>query len=109
VSIKVSPDSLYKSHLIPLAYLMFIKGEGTHFRAFGTSLSFDPPEAVFPFWPIVLGNSSIWDIILVMPGWLAGVEDQTVTVTVTTEDEMVSGDFTLKLLPFILDRSRSLK
>ena len=109
VSIEVSPENLWKSHLIHLPYLIVIKGEGTHFKAFGTSLSFDPPEAAFSLLPLVLGNSSIWDIILVMPSWLAGGEDRAVTVTVTTEDEVVSDDFTLKLLPLILDQSRSLQ
>jgi hypothetical protein len=97
VSIEISPENLWKSRLIPLPYLLFIKGEGTHFKAFVTSLSFEPPEAVYRFWPLVLGKSSIWDIILVMPSWLAGEEDQTVNVTVKTGNEIVSDDFLIKL------------
>jgi len=107
--IVVSPDPLWKSHLIPLPYLMVIEGTGTHFRAFKTTLRFEPPGAIFPFFPLIWGDLYIWDLIWVMPAWFAGAEDQSVTVTVATEDEIdeiVEGDFEIKLLPFILDQQR---
>ena len=101
VSIDIWPNSLWKSRWIPLPYLMIIKGEGTHFKFFKTTLEYNPPGVVFPFWPLVLSELYIWDIVLVMPGWLAGKEDQTATITVTTEEEVVESDFTINLLPFI--------
>jgi len=54
--------------------------------------------------PIILGNDYIWNIVLIMPGWFAGSGDQEVTVTVTTGDEVVSDDFSIQELPFILER-----
>lgn len=103
ISIDLSPN---KSHWIPLPYLMVIEGNGTHFKAFTSTLDFEPASAVLPFWPLVLSELYIWDIIWVMPIWLAGEKDQTVTVTVTTEDEVVKGDFKIIPLPFLFDQGR---
>ena len=103
-SIGVSPDPMWKSRWVSLPYLLVIEGTGTHFEYFNTKLSFEPPGVVFPFFPIIWGELYIWDIVWVMPGWLAGLEDQTVTVTVITDDEEVSDDCMIKLLPFILDQ-----
>ena len=108
VSIEVSPDSLWKSHWIPLPFLLIITGEGTHFEALKSTITFQPEGALFPFCPLVLGETFIWEIILVMPSWLASGEDQMVTVTVTTEDEEVSGDVAVKLLPFIFSQETDL-
>ncbi len=102
-SIGVSPDPMWKSRWIPLPYLMVIEGKGTHFEPFKTGLSFEPLVVIFPCFQIVWDSFYIWDFVLVMPGWLAGFEDQTVTVTATTGDETVEGDFEVKLLPFILN------
>ena len=102
-AIVVSPDPMWKSHWIPLPYLMVIAGNNTHFKCFNSRLSFEPPLMVFPCFPIVWDEIYIWDFVLVMPGWLAGFDDQTVTVTVTTGDETVEDDFEVKLLPFILN------
>ncbi len=88
---------------------MVIAGNNTHFKRFNSRLSFEPPLMVFPCFPIVWDEIYIWNFIWVMPGWLAGFEDQTVTATVTTGDEVVSDDFTISLLPFILDQERSLR
>lgn len=105
-SINVSPDPIWKSHWILLPYLMVIAGEGTHFNFFNTTLAYEPSGVVFPFLPLIWSELYIWDIILVMPSWLAGEEDQMVTVTVTTEteNEVVKGDFEIKSLPFIFDQ-----
>jgi len=104
-SISISPDPMWKSRWISLPYLMVIAGNNTHFKSFNTRLSFKPPLAVFPCFPIIWNDIYIWDLIWVMPGWLAGLEDQTVTVTVTTGDEIVEDDFEVKLLPFILTQN----
>lgn len=103
-SIGVSPDPMWKSRWVSLPYLLVIEGTGTQFKCFQTRLSFEPPGVVFPFFPIIWNELYIWDIVWVMPGWLAGFEDQTVTVTVTTGDEEVGDDYMIKLLPFILDQ-----
>ena len=100
VSIEVTPDTLRKSHWIPLPYLLVIKGEGTHFKVFKTKLEFEPEGAVLPLWPLVWSETSIWSIILVMPSFLEGEEDQIVTVTVNTESEVVSDEFLIKLPSF---------
>jgi len=104
--IGVSPDPMWKSRWVSLPYLLVIEGTGTHFECFNTKLSFEPPEVIFPFFPVIWGELYIWDIVWVMPGWLAGLEDQTVTVTVATDNEVVEGDFMIKLLPapLILDQ-----
>ena len=106
-SIGVSPDPMWKSRWVSLPYLLVIEGTGTQFNYFQTRLSFEPSGVVFPFFPIIWNELYIWDIVWVMPGWLAGLEDQTVTVTVTTEDREVSNDCVIKLLPFILGQERS--
>ena len=108
-SLTIVPDSLWKSHWIPLPCLIVIEGEGTNFKFLRTKLEFDPPKTVFPLWPLVLRETNIWDIIWVMPSWLAGGENQEVTLTVTTEEEVVKGDFEIRLLPFILDQQRSVR
>lgn len=101
-SIDILQDPMWKSRWMPLPYLMVIEGKGTHFETFETELSFEPPPVIFPCFHIIWDNYYIWDFVLVMPGWLAGFEDQTVTVTATTGDETVEDDFEVKLLPFIL-------
>ena len=108
LSIDILQDPMWKSHWIPLPYLMVIEGRKTHFECFKTRVSFEP-LVILPCFQIVWDSFYIWDFVLVMPGWLAGFEDQTVTVTVTTGDEIASDDFTISLLPFILDQERSLR
>ena len=85
-------------------FCMFFSKKSIILTRCGFTSTFQPSLMVFSFPPLVLGELYIWDIILVMPSWLAGAEDQIVTVTVTTEDEVVSGDFEIKLLPLILEQ-----
>ena len=106
LSISISPDPMWKSRWISLPYLMVIIGNNTHFKCFNSRLSFEPPLMLFPCFPIVWDEIHIWNFIWVMPGWLAGLEDKMVTVTVTTGDEVVANDFEIKLLPCFLDQSR---
>jgi len=57
-----------------------------------------------------IGPTTIWQLILVNPAWLVGYEQtETVTVTVTTGTESVSGTFAIDLLPFILDEQKNIK
>ncbi len=106
VSIEVVTDPLWKSHWIPLTYFLVIKGDDTSFVPFKSVIKFDPLTSVLPLLTLVWDAESIWHLLLVMPSWLAGEADQMVTVTVTTEDEVASDDFTIKELPFpfILDQ-----
>jgi hypothetical protein len=83
---------------------LIIKGTDTSFQPFKTTISYDPRDAIFKLVPIILGNDYIWNIVLIMPSWFAGTGDQEVTVMVTTGDEVVSDDFLIQELPFILDQ-----
>jgi len=102
--ITITPNPLWKSHWITLPYLLVIKGAKTHFQAFTTTLDFQPPQAVVPLGAIVWDQYYIWERVLVMPSWVAGEEDQTVIVTVTTKDETLQGSFEIELFPFLLDQ-----
>ena len=87
-----------------LPKLLVIEGSGTSFQPFRTTVAYDPRDAVFKLFPIVLGDNYIWNLILVMPGWFAGPGDQTVTVTVTTGSEVVEDTFLIKELAFPLEQ-----
>ena len=107
--ITISPDTLLKSHWVPLPYLMVIVGEETHFKPFATTLDVEPPRALLTCFPLVWNQLLLWDLVWVMPSWLAGREDQTVTIKVATVDEMVEGTVDIKLLPLLLDSERNLR
>jgi hypothetical protein len=102
-SIEVITDNVWKSRWVALPQLLVIEGSGTSFQPFKTTIAYDPRDAIFKLFPIILGNDYIWNIVLIMPGWFAGPGDEEVTVTVTTEDEIVGDDFMIQELPFILD------
>jgi len=108
-SISISPDPLGKSHWIPLPYLIVIAGNNTSFAASITKLLYEPSGTVFSLFPLVLNNLYIWDIVWVMPGWLTGLDDETVTLTVTTDSEVVEDNFEIELFPFPLDHQRSME
>ena len=103
-SIEVISDNVWKSRWVALPKLLVIEGIDTSFQPFKTTVAYEPRNAVLKLFPIVLGDNHIWNLILVMPGWFAGTGDQEVTVTVTTGDEVVSDDFLIQELPFILDQ-----
>jgi len=85
--------------LIPLIELIRIKGTNTHFNQFKTSFDYD--SSVFHLLALVVSPEDIWEIIWVMP---SRQEDELeVTVTVTTDSEMVKGFFDIKMLPGPLD------
>lgn len=96
--IRISPDTVWKCW-IPLSYLLVIEsGDKLQFN-WGTTVGYKPSEAVFSLITLRWDESYIWDFILVMPSWLAGEEDETITVTVTNEaGEVVKGAFEIKLL-----------
>ena len=103
-SIEVISDNIWKSRWVALPKLLVIEGSGTSFQPFRTTVAYDPRDAVFKLFPIVLGDNYIWNLILVMPGWFAGPGDQTVTVTVTTGSEVVEDTFLIKELAFPLEQ-----
>lgn len=103
-SIEVISGNVWKSRWVALPKLLVIEGNETSFQPFKTTIAYDPRDAVLKLFPIVLGDNYIWNIVLIMPSWFAGTGDQEVTVTVTTDDEVVSDDFLIQELPFILDQ-----
>ena len=102
--IEVISDNIWKSRWVALPRLLVIKGSDTGFQPFKTKIAYDPRDAIFTLFPIILGNDYIWNIVLIMPGWFAGTGDQEVTVTVATDDEIVSDTFLIRELPFFLDK-----
>lgn len=102
-SIDVLQDPMWKSRWMAIPYLMVLEGKGTNFMPFKTRLSFEPTLAIVPCFYIVWDSFYIWNFVLIMPAWLSGFDDQTVTVTAATGDEMAEGDVEVKLLPFILN------
>ena len=101
-SMRVSPDSIMRSNLLLRISLMHIEGINTHFNM-SSSINFYPANAVFPLGKLVINNTNIYSLILVLPSWLTGAENENVTVTVTTGEEVVSDTFDVELLPSLLD------
>jgi hypothetical protein len=101
----VSPDLMLRSRWILLPALMSIKGEGTSFAIFKSRVTFEPRNSVLPMPPLVLNAERIWQLVFVMPSWLTGIwnESETVMVTVTTESEVTSDTFEIRMLPFLLE------
>gem|GEM_PF-4055695 len=104
MSMVVSPDEMLRSHLVPLPVFMTILGTDTTFGATSV-VSFAPATSVWPLFPLILDAENIWQLIFIVPSWLAsGAEDETLTVTVTTGADVVSDTAQIKALPFILDQ-----
>jgi hypothetical protein len=109
-SITIAPSTMLRSRWIMLPAFVFINGKGTNFALSKTDLYYESVFSVFPLSVLVLGPTTIWQLILVNPAWLVGYEQtETVTVTVTTGTESVSGTFAIELLPFILDEQKNIK
>jgi hypothetical protein len=96
-SINISPNPIWKTHWIPLPCLIMIAGNKTNFVVLKTELLYEPSGAVFSFFPLVVNKLYIWDLVWVMPGWLTGFEDETVSLTVTTDSEVMEDNFKIKL------------
>jgi len=109
-SITVSPDTMLRSRWFLLPVFMTIVGDDTNFAAFSSVVTFAPAASVLPLIPLILDAQTIWELIFVMPSWLAGgAESETLTVTVTTGSEVVDDDVAIEILPFLLDEKKSLK
>jgi len=110
VEVTTLPDPMLRSRWILLPAFMTIAGEGTSFAVFSSTVTFDPAASVLPLIPLILDAQTIWELIFVMPSWLAGgAESETLTVTVTTGSEVVDDDVAIEILPFLLDKNKSLK
>ena len=106
-SIDVSPPEVMRSRWIPLFRLMHIKGTGTNFALFKTSVDYDS-ISVIKLPALILSQEDIYQIILVMPSLLTGIgfngESETVTVTV----DGVSDTLEVKMLPAPFDEKENL-
>jgi hypothetical protein len=105
-SIEILENPIWKSRWVPIPYLMVIEGKGTDFVPFQTSLSFEPALVIVPSCTIVWDSLYIWSFIWVMPAWLAGFDDQSVTIEATTDDMVAAGNVEVNLLPFILNNPK---
>jgi len=104
ITMIVSPDPMLRSHWFLLPVFMTIVGTDTNFGATST-VSFAPAASVLPLFPLILDAENIWELIFIMPSWLAGgAEDETLTVTVTTGAEVVPDTVEIDILPFLLDQ-----
>ena len=86
-----------------LPTLMVLQSDTASFNILTSRVAYTPARAVVPTPRVVLGAHSIWQLIFVNPSWLAGAQDDTLTVTVTTGTEEVSGTAAIEMLPFGLD------
>ena len=98
-TISLSPDPIFRSRWLVLFAMITIEGNGTSFARLSSKPTYGPANALFAFTPLVLNEELIRQLVLVNPAWLAGAGDQTATVTV----DGFSDDFTISLLPILLD------
>jgi len=107
ISMVVSPNPMMRSRWIMLPNLMIIQGEGTSFAAFSSNVMVDPSTSVIlPLPALVLSPEVILQFIFVNPSWLAGAEDETITVAVETGAEYLTDDCLITVLPFPLDEEK---
>ena len=104
----VSPDPVRRSRWIVLPTLMVLQTSGSDFVRFGADRSlvtYSPANAVIKMPRIILGPKTMWQLVLVNPPWLAGgATDGTLSVTVTTGAETVTGTTNIQMLPLGLDK-----
>ena len=100
----VSPDPVRRSRWVVLPTLMVLQSDTANFGILQSKVTYSPANAVIKMPRMVLGKHSIWQLVLVNPPWLAGgATDDTLTVTVTTGAETVTGTTNIEMLPFGLD------
>jgi len=101
---RILPDPMRRSRWVMLPTLMVLQNDSANFNILTSRVSFSPARAVTPLPRLVLGPHTIWQLVFVNPPWLAGgATDGTLTVTVTTGTETVTGDTNIQMLPFGLD------
>ena len=101
----VSPDTVRRSRWVVLPTMMVLQSDTANFTILQSKVTYSPANAVIKMPRLVLGPHSIWQLVLVNPPWLAGgATDDTLTVTVTTGTEEVSGTTAIEMLPLGLDK-----
>ena len=111
IDIELKPDSVFRSHLIPLPLTMFIEGTESHFDR-TTTVSFEGNDAIWPPIRLVLSQTKILVVSIINPAGLRADNSSEVTVNVSSTvdtgeeepyEEVGSSLLTLTMLPFILD------
>jgi len=93
------PNHALRNRWILIPALMFIEGTDTHFDQLHSLITFDPPTSVFALHSVVVSATKICSLLLVMPSWYAGAENETVTVRVETGTEVIFDTFEIEMLP----------
>jgi len=109
ISLEILPSELLRSRWRSLPGLITIKGTGANFELFKTRVDYDT-TSVLQLPPLVVPPEHIWQIILILPSWATDIwEDEIdVTVTVTTDSEVVEDSFDIKMLPAPFDEEKNL-
>ena len=111
IDITLSPQSAFRSHLIPLPLIMVIKGTESNFN-YRTSVDFEGNDALTPPLSIILSPERIIVLSIIKPAGFKATGDSEVMVNVSSTVDMGGGEsyeevggwsLTLKLLPLILD------
>jgi len=96
---KIIPDHVLRNRWILIPALIFIEGTNTHFEQLSSLITFDPTTSVFALHSVVLSDTKICSLLLVMPSWYAGAENETVTVKVKTGTEVIFDTFEIEMFP----------
>jgi hypothetical protein len=94
--LSVFPSTLLGSRWIPLPYLLLILGEDTNFNLQST-VTFEPAEYIVKLFHFGFGR-----VMYVMVWLRANPDEGAVSISIDTEGEVTTGEFTLQLLPFQL-------
>jgi hypothetical protein len=92
-SINVFPEVLLGSHWIPFPYLLIVTSEDAMFEL-TSQVSFEPGDDITPLLQVGFGNIFFTLVIL-----NANPDEGTVTVTISTGEEIASGEISILLLP----------
>ena len=106
LSFKIIPHAAFRSQVIPLPLIMFIRSTDdlTTFDQETTTVSFDDEAIVNDLITLVVSKRLIYLFALVRPaGFSSGQGWQELTVKVTTAEGLGTAPFTLLARPIILD------
>ena len=101
----VFPNTLLGSRWIPLPYFLLVMGEDTKLKISST-ITFEPDDDILKIAQLKLGNSFL--VIMLVK---ADPQEGTVVVTISSGEEIVTGEVSIKLLslPFAEDYSSSVE
>jgi hypothetical protein len=94
---------------LPYPACLSLEGTGTHFDPLDSVITFDPPTAVWPLFTLVTDETTIASLILVMPSWFAGSDNEPVTITVTTGDQSVSASVDIEFVPSMMGEENNIQ